>query len=74
MHHVFRLMHPVLDRNMYILKVMYSKKRATYESNIVFDSALSIFNVYSDGTLHCRAGSNKEMGCVKEERELTRDY
>jgi len=44
MNHVFRLLNPVLDRNMFIFKATGFIKRAKYEQNTVLYSLLRIFN------------------------------
>jgi len=45
MNNVFRLVNPVLVRNMYIFKVAVFIQRATYESSTVFHSLLHMFNM-----------------------------
>jgi len=46
MNHVFRLVNPVLDRNMFIFKVSLFIKRAKYEENFIFYYSLRIFNMW----------------------------
>jgi len=45
MNNVFRLVKPVLDKNMYIFKVTVFIKRATYEQSTILYSSLRIFNM-----------------------------
>jgi len=42
---VFRLVKPVLDRNIFIFKVTLFMTRAKCELNTVFQSSLRIFNM-----------------------------
>ena len=45
MNTVFRLVNPVLDRNMYIFKTIVFIKQARYEQNTVFYSSHRVFNM-----------------------------
>jgi len=50
MNTVFRLVNPLLDRNMFIFKLTVFIERAKYESNPVLKSSLRIFNMLSSSS------------------------